>query len=80
MNSDYEGKRILVGVVFFEKLIFGNENCWIIKLNEVIEVLISNSVILEGIKKWKVVKNDSFFVNVSGVGVELVWFFIGVWD
>ena len=77
-NSDYEGKRILAGAVFSEKLIFGNENCRTTKLNEVIEVLTSNSATLEGIKKRKAVKNDSFSVNVPGAGVEPARFPTGV--
>ncbi|TPG44729.1 recombinase family protein [Flavobacterium pectinovorum] len=77
-NSDYEGKRILAGGVFSEKLIFGNENCRTTKLNEVIEVLTRNSATLEGIKKRKAVKNDSFSVNVPGAGVEPARFPTGV--
>ena len=70
VNSDYEGKRILAGAIFSEKLIFGNENCRTTKLNEVIEVLTSNSGTSEGIKKRKAVKNDSFSVNVPKTGLE----------
>ncbi|MFH6965834.1 hypothetical protein [Flavobacterium sp. FlaQc-28] len=64
VNSNYEGKRILAGAVFSEKLIFGNENCRTTKVNEVIEVLTRDIKASEGIKKRKAVKNDSFSVNV----------------
>ncbi len=78
LNEDYNGKRILAGSIFTQKLIFGNENCRTTKVNEVIEVLTRNIKDSEGIKKRKAVKNDSFSVNVPGAGVEPARFPTGV--
>lgn len=78
LNGDYNGKRILAGSIFTEKLIFGNESCRTTKVNEVIEVLTRNIKASEGIKKRKAVKNDSFSVNVPGAGVEPARFPTGV--
>ena len=78
LNGDYNGKRILAGSIFTQKLIFGNESCRTTKVNEVIEVLTRNIKASEVIKKRKAVKNDSFSVNVPGAGVEPARFPTGV--
>ena len=77
-NSDYEGKRILAGAIFSEKIIFGNENCRTTKVNEVIELLTRKIKTSERVKKRKAVKIDSFSVNVPGAGVEPARFPTGV--
>jgi hypothetical protein len=64
IESGYEGKKIIVGSIFSDKLIFGNECCRTTKVNEVIDVLNRNSKGLEGIKNGKAVKNDSLSVKV----------------
>jgi site-specific DNA recombinase len=78
INGDYDGKRIVAGSIFTQKLIFGNDNCRTAQVNEVIEFLSRNSGVSGGIKKRKAVKNDSFSVNVPGAGVEPARFPTGV--
>ncbi len=77
-NSDYEGKRIIAGSIFTQKLIFGNEDCRTTHVNEVINVLTRNSKGSQRLKKEKAVKNDSFSVKVPGAGVEPARFPTGV--
>lgn len=64
MESDYEGKRILAGSLFTQKLIFGNEGCRTTQINEVVEVLTRNSKGFGGSKKGKAAISDSFFAIV----------------
>ena len=78
IDSDYDGKRIIAGSIFTEKLIFGNGGCRTTKVNEVIEVLTRNNKGSERVKKEKAVKNDSFSVKVPGAGVEPARFPTGV--
>lgn len=78
INGDYDGKRIVAGSIFTQKLIFGNDECRTTQVNEVIEVLTRNSKGSERLKKEKAVKNDSFSVNVPGAGVEPARFPTGV--
>ena len=78
MNSDYDGKRIVAGSIFTQKLIFGNDDCRTAQVNEVIAVLTRNSKGSEGFKKRKAIKNDSFSVKVPGAGVEPARFPTGV--
>ena len=61
---------MLIGSLFTDKLILGNEYCRTTNMNEVINVLTRNSMGLEGAKKGKAVKNDSFSVKVPRVGIE----------
>lgn len=70
VNGDYDGKRIVAGSIFTQKLLFGNDNCRTEKVNEVIGVLTRNSEGSQVYKKRKAVKNDSFSVNVPGAGIE----------
>jgi len=77
-NSDYDGKRILAGSLFTQKLIFGNNDCRTTNVNEVINVLTRNSKGWEGYKKGKAVISDSFSANVPGAGVEPARFPTGV--
>ncbi len=70
IESDNEGKKMLIGSLFTDKLILGNECCRTTNMNEVINVLTKNSKGLEGAKKGKAVKNDSLSVKVPGVGIE----------
>ena len=70
LNGDYDGKRIVAGSIFTQKLIFGNDDCRTTQVNEVINVLTRNSKGSERLKKEKAVKNDSFSVKVPGAGVE----------
>jgi site-specific DNA recombinase len=69
-ETDNEGKKMLIGSLFTDKLILGNECCRTTNMNEVINVLTRNSKGLEGAKKGKAVKNDSLSVYVPGVGIE----------
>ena len=78
IESDYEGKKIIAGSIFSDKIIFGNECCRTTKINEVIEVLNRNSKGLEGIKKGQTVKKYSLTVKVPGAGVEPARFPTGV--
>ena len=78
IESGYDGKKIIAGSIFSDKLIFGNECCRTTKINEVIEVLNRNSKGLEGLKKGKAVKKDSLSVKVPGAGVEPARFPTGV--
>ncbi len=52
-NGDYDGKRIVAGSIFTQKLIFGNDDCRTAKVNEVVEVLTRNNKGSEGYKKEK---------------------------
>jgi site-specific DNA recombinase len=61
---------MLIGSLFTDKLILGNECCRTTNINEVINVLTRKSKGLEGAKKGKAVKNDSLSVYVPGVGIE----------
>ena len=63
-ETDNEGKKMLIGSLFTDKLILGNDGCRTSNLNEVINVLTRNSKGLEGIKNGKAVKNDSLSVKV----------------
>ena len=78
LNSDYDGKRIVAGSIFTQKLIFGNDDCRTAKVNEVVEVLTRNSKGSGGYKKGKAVISDSFSANVPGAGVEPARFPTGV--
>jgi hypothetical protein len=69
-ESDNEGKKMILGSLFTEKLIFGNEMCRTTEVNEVIRILTRNGRGLESTDKKKAVKNDSFSVIVPGVGIE----------
>ncbi len=69
-ETDNEGKKMLIGSLFTDKLILGNECCRTTNMNEVINVLTRNSKGLEDAKKGKAVKNDSFSVYVPRVGIE----------
>ncbi|MGG7034413.1 MAG: recombinase family protein [Flavobacterium sp.] len=78
LKSDYDGKRILAGSLFTQKLIFGNKNCRTTKVNEVIGLLTRNYKGLHSYKKGKAVISDSFSANVPGAGVEPARFPTGV--
>lgn len=78
LNGDYDGKRIVAGSIFTQKLIFGNDDCRTTQVNEVINVLTRNIKGSERLKTKKAVKNDSFSVNVPGAGVEPARFPTGV--
>ena len=69
-ESDNEGKKMILGSLFTEKLIFGKEKCRTTEINEVIRILTRNDKGLESTDKKKAVKNDSFSVKVPGVGIE----------
>ena len=77
-NGDYDGKRIVAGSIFTQKLIFGNDNCRTEKVNEVIGVLTRCSKGSQGYKKGKAVISDSFSAYVPGAGVEPARFPTGV--
>ncbi|MFV8324499.1 recombinase family protein [Flavobacterium sp. ZS1P14] len=78
LNSEYSGKRILIGSLFTQKIIFGNDECRTTKVNEVIGVLTRDNKGWEGYKKGKAVISDSFSANVPGAGVEPARFPTGV--
>ncbi len=77
-ETDNEGKKMLIGSLFTDKLILGNECCRTTNVNEVINVLTRSSKGLEGSKKGKAVKNDSLSFKVPGAGVEPARFPTGV--
>jgi site-specific DNA recombinase len=60
LESGYDGKKIIAGSIFSDKLIFGNECFRTTKINEVIEVLNRNSKGLEGLKMEKLSKKTAF--------------------
>ncbi|HWY10357.1 MAG TPA: hypothetical protein VN026_03475 [Bacteroidia bacterium] len=64
VESDYTGKRIVVGSLFNERIIFGNKGCRTTKVNEVIEVLTKQGVASGVLKKRKAIKIDSFSAKV----------------
>lgn len=64
LESDYDGKRILAGSLFTQKLIFGNDGCRTTQVNEVLDVLTRSNKGLEGMKKRKSVISDSLTVKV----------------
>ena len=78
LNGDYDGKRIVAGSIFTQKLIFGNDDCRTTQVNEVINVLTRNSKSWEAYKKRKAVISDSFSAYVPGAGVEPARFPTGV--
>lgn len=69
-ESDNEGKKMILGSLFTEKLIFGNEMCRTTEVNEVIRILTRNGKVFESTDKKKAVNFDSFSVIVPGVGIE----------
>ncbi len=77
-NGDYDGKRIVAGSIFTQKIIFGNDNCRTAQVNEVVEVLTRNSKGSEGYKKRKAIISDSFSAYVPEAGVEPARFPTGV--
>jgi site-specific DNA recombinase len=78
IESDYDGKRILAGSLFTEKLIFGNEGCRTAEVNAVIDVLTRVDAGLNQNKKRKAAIADSFSVKVPGAGLEPARFPTGV--
>ena len=77
-ETDNEGKKMLIGSLFTDKLILGNECCQTTDMNGVINVLTRNSKDLESYKKGKAVKNDNLSFKVPGAGVEPARFPTGV--
>ena len=59
-ETDNEGKKMILGSLFTEKLHFGNEMCRTTEVNMVIRILTKNSKCLKGAKKGKAVIFDSF--------------------
>jgi site-specific DNA recombinase len=70
VESENEGKQTLLGSLFSEKLLIGNEGCRTTSVNGVVEVLTRFGGSLEGYKKRKAPISDSFSVKVPGVGIE----------
>ena len=70
IESDYEGKRILVGSLFNDKLVFGNNGCRTTKVNGVVELLTRTGGPSENFKKGKAPNFESFSAKVPGAGVE----------
>jgi hypothetical protein len=68
----------MIGSLFTQKIIFGNDDCRTTQVNEVISVLTRNSKGWESYKKGKAVISDSFSANVPGAGVEPARFPTGV--
>lgn len=61
---------MILGSLFTEKLILGNEVCRTTEINEVIRILTRNNRGSEDIENKKAVISDSFSVKVPGVGIE----------
>lgn len=59
-ESDNEGKKMILGSLFTEKLIFGNEMCRTTEVNEVIRILTRNGKGLESTDKKKLSKMTAF--------------------
>lgn len=78
LGSDYEGKRILAGSLFTKKLIFGNEGCRTVEVNEVLEILTRSSKGFGGSKNEKAAISDSFSASVPSAGLEPARFPTGV--
>ncbi|WP_291139660.1 recombinase family protein [Flavobacterium sp. UBA7663] len=64
-ESDYEGKRIMMGSLFNGKLLFGNSGCRTTTVNEVINVLIRNNRELREIKNGQTVNKYNLSVKVQ---------------
>ncbi len=69
-ESDYEGKRVVAGSVFNQKLQFGNNGCRTTSLNQVLELFARNGNGSGGGEKGKAIISDSFSANVPRAGVE----------
>jgi site-specific DNA recombinase len=69
-ESDYDGKRILAGSLFNQRLIFGNGGCRTREVNEVLALLTRTGKGFEGNKKGKATKIGSFSGLVPRTGVE----------
>ena len=69
-KTDNQGKKMILGSLFTEKLILGNEVCRTTEINEVIRILTRNNRDSEDIENKKAVISDSFSVKVPGVGIE----------
>lgn len=72
LNSDYDGKRVMAGSLFSEKLVLGNNNCRTTKVNEVLTLFTMKINELEMDKNEKAVKNDGLSRYVPGTGLEPV--------
>ena len=59
-ETDNEGKKMILGSLFTEKLHFGNEMCRTTEVNMVIRILTKNSKGLEGVKKEKLLFLTAF--------------------
>lgn len=78
LESDYDGKRILAGSLFNEKLLFGNNGCRTAKTNKVVELLTRFNKVSEKTKKEKAAFLGDFSVTVPRAGVEPARFPTGV--
>lgn len=78
IESDYDGKRLMIGSLFTDKIIFGNKICRTTQMNEVINVLTRNSKGLEKMKNGQTAKNYNLTANVPGAGLEPARFPTGV--
>lgn len=78
LESDYDGKRILAGSLFNEKLIFGNKGCRTAETNKVVELLTRFNKVSVKTKKEKAAFLGDFSVTVPRAGVEPARFPTGV--
>jgi len=69
-ETDNHGKKMILGSLFTEKIILGNEVCRTTEINEVIRILTRNDKGFGSTENKKAVKKDSFSVKVPGVGIE----------
>ncbi len=70
LESDYDDKRVLVGSLFNQKLILGNNSCRTAELNLVLDVLTRNSNGFGASSKRKPFNSEGFSAKVPGVGIE----------
>ncbi len=70
MNADYDGKRVIVGSLFPESIIIGNNGCRTTELNKVLELLNRKPNSYEEKEEGKTVKNNGLSLPVPGAGLE----------
>lgn len=65
-----EGKKILLGTIFPEKIQFDGNNCRTQRLNEVLRLICLIDSDIEEKEKGELIKNDKFSCQVELPGVE----------
>jgi site-specific DNA recombinase len=69
-NAEFEGKQLILGSMFPNKLILSKNNCRTIGINKVVDSITRNNKASGSLKKRKAVNNDSFSALVPEAGIE----------